>query len=78
MCLLVLAIHVGVFVRTFMGGSLEAIDEDRQCVIWSDDSHGCTCYSASFAELKGEMTIQVTTIDTTELRHEDIGHFLEL
>ncbi|KAJ5152437.1 hypothetical protein N7492_009717, partial [Penicillium capsulatum] len=47
------AVLIGVFVSTSLGGSLEVIDQGRQCVIWSNDSHGCTGYSASFAELNG-------------------------
>ncbi|KAJ5111899.1 hypothetical protein NUU61_001529 [Penicillium alfredii] len=53
MHLLAQAILSGVFIGASLGGSLEVIDQDRQCVIWSNDNHGCTGYSASFAELNG-------------------------
>lgn len=39
--------------HTSLGGVLQVIDEDRECKIYSNDVHGCTGYSASFAKLKG-------------------------
>lgn len=42
-----------VYIRAALGGALKVIDYDRQCVIWSDDNHGCTGYSASFGLLDG-------------------------
>jgi hypothetical protein len=34
-------------------GTLEVIDHDGQCLIWSNDNYGCTGYSASFGLLDG-------------------------
>lgn len=34
-------------------GTLEVIDHDGQCLIWSNDNFGCTGYSASFGPLDG-------------------------
>ncbi|KAJ5531443.1 hypothetical protein N7527_004836 [Penicillium freii] len=38
---------------TSKAGTLEVIDHDRQCLIWSTDNYGCTGYSASFGRLDG-------------------------
>ncbi|KAJ5593559.1 hypothetical protein N7537_010463 [Penicillium hordei] len=38
---------------TSQAGTLEVIDHDRQCLIWSTDNYGCTGYSASFGLLDG-------------------------
>ncbi|KAJ5704447.1 hypothetical protein N7536_000136 [Penicillium majusculum] len=38
---------------TSHAGTLEVIDHDRQCLIWSTDNFGCTGYSASFGLLDG-------------------------
>lgn len=43
-----------VYIRAALGGALKVLDYDRQCVIWSDDNHGCTGYSASFGLLDGD------------------------
>ena len=43
-----------VYVRTSFGGTLEVIDYDGQCLVWSKANHGCTGYSAPFAEPDGE------------------------
>jgi hypothetical protein len=37
-----------------LGGTLEIIDIDGQCAIWSYDNHGCTGSSAFFGQLEGE------------------------
>ncbi|KAJ5466007.1 hypothetical protein N7530_009794 [Penicillium desertorum] len=34
-------------------GTLEVIDHDGKCLIWSNDNYGCTGYSASFGLLDG-------------------------
>ena len=36
-----------------LGGTLEVIDNNGQCLIYSADNHGCTGYSASFGLLNG-------------------------
>lgn len=36
------------------GGSVEVFDSDGQCIIWSNDNHGCTGHSAPFAKLDGQ------------------------
>ncbi|KAJ5861978.1 hypothetical protein N7455_006046, partial [Penicillium solitum] len=38
---------------TSQAGTLEIIDHNRQCLIWSTDNYGCTGYSASFGRLDG-------------------------
>ena len=35
-------------------GALQIIDQDGQCLMWSEDNYGCTGYSASFGLLNGE------------------------
>ena len=45
---------VSVYIRAALGDTFTVIDYDRQCVIWSDDNHGCTGYSASFGLLDGD------------------------
>jgi hypothetical protein len=47
------AFFISVFIRTSVGSPLQVIDQDGQCVIWSNNNHGCTGYSLSFAKLKG-------------------------
>ncbi|KAJ5302312.1 hypothetical protein N7508_007175 [Penicillium antarcticum] len=36
-----------------LGGTLEVIDYDGQCVMWSVHNHGCTGYSAPFGLIDG-------------------------
>lgn len=47
------AVLIGFFIHTSLGASLGVIDQDRQCLIWSNDNHACTGYSEPFAELNG-------------------------
>ncbi|CAG7969807.1 unnamed protein product [Penicillium salamii] len=42
------------YARVSLGGTLEIIDVDNQCAIWSYDNHGCTGSSAFFSRLDGE------------------------
>lgn len=42
------------YARVSLGGTLEIIDIDNQCAIWSYDNHGCTGSSASFSRLDGD------------------------
>ncbi|KAJ6063176.1 uncharacterized protein N7446_007296, partial [Penicillium canescens] len=51
-------------------GTLEVIDHDGQCLIWSNDNYGCTGYSASFGLLDG--------IDCSELSEVVNGNRHEL
>ncbi|KAJ6038901.1 uncharacterized protein N7446_014181 [Penicillium canescens] len=37
-----------------LGGTLEIIDIDGQCAIWSYDNHGCTGSSEFFSKLDGD------------------------
>jgi hypothetical protein len=39
---------------TSFAGTLEVIDFEDQCAIWSYDNHGCTGHSGFFSQLKGE------------------------
>lgn len=45
---------VGLFTCKSLGGSLQVIDDNRECKIYSSDNHGCTGYSAPFAKLDGD------------------------
>jgi hypothetical protein len=40
------------------GGTLEVIDFDNQCLIWSNDNHGCTDILHPLAR-STEVTVQV-------------------
>ncbi|CAI7607026.1 unnamed protein product [Penicillium palitans] len=40
--------------RVSLGGTLEMIDIDKQCAIWSYDNHGCTGSSAFFSKLNAD------------------------
>ncbi|KAJ5350328.1 hypothetical protein N7541_008055, partial [Penicillium brevicompactum] len=42
------------YARISLGGTLEIIDVDNQCAIWSYDNHGCTGSSAFFSRLDGD------------------------
>jgi hypothetical protein len=42
------------YARASFGGTLEIIDIDNQCAIWSYDNHGCTGSSAFFSQLDGD------------------------
>jgi hypothetical protein len=48
------AVLIGFFIRTSFGGALQVIDQDGECLIWSNDNHGCTGYSATFAKPNGD------------------------
>jgi hypothetical protein len=37
----------------FFSDSLEVIDFDHQCLMWSNDNHGCTGHSPSLGQLNG-------------------------
>lgn len=50
----ILLLLASVYTRASFGGTLEVIDYDHQCVIWSNDNHGCTGYSAPFGQLDGD------------------------
>ncbi|CAG7991084.1 unnamed protein product [Penicillium nalgiovense] len=43
-----------VYARATLGGTLEIIDIDNKCAIWSYDNHGCTGSSAFFSQLDGD------------------------
>ncbi|KAJ6050474.1 uncharacterized protein N7446_010583 [Penicillium canescens] len=45
-----------------LGGTLEIIDIDGQCAIWSYDNHGCTGSSAFFGQLEGEKCSTVNEV----------------
>lgn len=50
----IILIFMGVYAQTYLGGTLEVIDFNNQCAIWSDANHGCTGHSAFFAQLDGD------------------------
>jgi hypothetical protein len=50
----VFALLTGVWAHVSFAGSLQVIDHNRHCLIWSDDNYGCTGYSAPFAPLNGD------------------------
>lgn len=35
-------------------GSFVVINNDGECMLWSQDNYGCTGYSAPFAQLEGK------------------------
>jgi hypothetical protein len=67
MNILVQAALIGVFIRASLGASLGVINQDHQCLIWSNDNHGCTGYSEPFAEINGTdcSGINTTYLDLT-------------
>ncbi|KAJ5461016.1 uncharacterized protein N7458_002568 [Penicillium daleae] len=42
------------FANVALSGSLIVINNNGQCMIWSESNYGCTGYSASFARLDGK------------------------
>ncbi|CAG7938423.1 unnamed protein product [Penicillium salamii] len=42
------------YARASLGGTLEIIDIDNQCAIWSYDNYGCTGSSGFFSRLDGD------------------------
>ncbi|CAI7582970.1 unnamed protein product [Penicillium manginii] len=62
------ALITGIFMRTCLGGVFQVIDEDHGCKIYTNDVHGCTGYSASFATLHGKDCSDLTVVvDETRL-----------
>ncbi|KAJ5337316.1 uncharacterized protein N7506_005338, partial [Penicillium brevicompactum] len=49
-----IVILASVYARASLGGTLEIIDIDNKCAIWSYDNHGCTGSSAFFSQLDGD------------------------
>ena len=47
-------ILASVYAWTSFAGTLEVIEFENQCAIWSYDNHGCTGHSGYFSQLKGE------------------------
>ncbi|KAJ5981101.1 hypothetical protein N7481_008399 [Penicillium waksmanii] len=56
------ALITGIFMRTCLGGVFQVIDEDHGCKIYTNDVHGCTGYSASFATLHGKDCSDLTVV----------------
>ncbi|KAI2741986.1 hypothetical protein DTO013F2_8649 [Penicillium roqueforti] len=50
-------------------GTLEVIDHDGKCLIWSNDNYGCTGYSASFGLLDGADCSELSEVVKGD-RHE--------
>ncbi|OQD76263.1 hypothetical protein PENANT_c130G04238 [Penicillium antarcticum] len=57
------------FASGSLGGTLEIIDIDGQCAIWSYDNHGCTGSSAYFGRLEGEICSTVEEVNGTNRYH---------
>ncbi|CAG7976347.1 unnamed protein product [Penicillium salamii] len=53
MSFFLIAILAMIYAGTSQAGTLEVIDYDGHCLIWSNDNFGCTGYSASFGLLGG-------------------------
>lgn len=53
MALSIFLLLASFYISAALGGTLQVIDYDGQCVIWSDDNNGCTGHSASFGLLDG-------------------------
>ncbi|KAJ5685100.1 hypothetical protein N7536_007719 [Penicillium majusculum] len=66
MAFTIFLLFASVYIRAALGGALKVIDYDRQRVIWSDNNHRCTGYSASFGLLDGN--------DCSELDLSNITH----
>jgi hypothetical protein len=49
-----IVILASAYARASLSGTLEIIDIDNQCVIWSYDNHGCTGSSTIFSQLDGD------------------------
>lgn len=47
-------LFVSLYVRASLGGTLSVVDYDGQCVIWSEDNHGCTGSSAALGLRDGD------------------------
>ena len=47
----VIAAFTALFIRLTWAGALQIIDQDGECLIWSNDNYGYTGYSESFAKL---------------------------
>jgi hypothetical protein len=50
----VFMLFASVYASTSFGGTLEIVDFDGQCAVWSNNNHGCTGHSAPFAKLDGD------------------------
>ncbi|KAJ5117854.1 uncharacterized protein N7443_001761 [Penicillium atrosanguineum] len=48
------ALFLGLFASIALGGSLRIINNNKQCMVWSEDNYGCTGSSAPFAKLDGK------------------------
>ncbi|CAG7934846.1 unnamed protein product [Penicillium salamii] len=49
-----IAMLASAYARASLGGTLEIIDIDNQCAVWSYDNHGCTGSSRFFSQLDGD------------------------
>ncbi|KAJ5417430.1 uncharacterized protein N7487_000980 [Penicillium crustosum] len=47
-------LFVSLYVRASLGGTLTVVDYNGQCVMWSEDNHGCTGSSAAFGLRDGD------------------------
>ncbi|KAJ5193085.1 hypothetical protein N7449_009227 [Penicillium cf. viridicatum] len=47
-------LFVSLYVRASLGGTLSVVDYDGQCVIWSEDNHGCIGSLAAFGLRDGD------------------------
>lgn len=72
------AFLVSVFIRTSIGSALQVIDQDSQCVIWSNDNHRYTGYSAPFGKLKEDDYSGKRLQATLSYLQEYVNNFLEL
>ena len=48
------ALFLGLSASVAFGGSLRIINNNNQCMVWSEDNYGCTGYSEPFAQLDGK------------------------
>lgn len=48
------ALFLGFSASVAFGGSLRIINNNEQCMVWSEDNFGCTGYSSPFARLDGK------------------------
>ncbi|KAF4772204.1 hypothetical protein HAV15_004876 [Penicillium sp. str.  len=65
----IIIILASAYASLSLGGTLEIIDIDGQCAIWSYDNHGCTGSSAYFGRLEGETCSTVEEVNGTNRYH---------
>ncbi|CAG8944656.1 unnamed protein product [Penicillium salamii] len=66
MCFSVAIILASVYTHASLSGTLEIIDIDKKCVIWSNDNYGCTGSSAFFSQLNRDYCLKLDKVKVEE------------